>query len=829
MLFALLMLLGTTSAEGLPESAHPYENNTNETWSWSLAGADYLCVTFSEDTETETDCDFICITDTHGNERAFTGTGLAGKSLYIEGDSFTIQLTSNDEGTANGFRVENIRSIGREEFEQSSFEIIDGLVNRYWGIAKNVIIPDSFDGQAVDAIGSKAFQKNTYIRNVTVPDTVTWIASNAFYECSALESINLPNGIKDIPSSCFRETALKRIIIPKSVTNIAYYAFRECRELEEVVFEAGSNLKSIGKYAFYNCTKLTSWILPDSVTSIGEYAFFGCEEMKSFEIGEDSQLAQLGASAFYACKTLKSIYIPSNLAGLESNVFSYCTNLETVRFGDGYNSATIGEWVFHECKALKEIILPDSITALPQGTFFNCFELSSIQMSPDITSVGKSCFSYCKKLEEISLSPNGTSLEENAFQYCTGLKSISGLINQAATESLYRTDSLKSVAFAYDTPELDSQTIEDLKKPFFLLVSVADGSVLHQQMKENGICYIVRETGETNQGNLPTDTLRGRVEQAVRESVQEGMSDYEKVLALHDWLCDNAAYDYTYTNYGADGVLLKGTGVCESYTEAFALLMDYIGVPNDTDYGYDHTWNMVQLDGDWYHIDVTWDDISGNHWIFCLPNAEVENIHICYKKAHIATAYKYHYAYYHHELDNRIQYLTDKIEEGLSQGRGTVNLGDGSGYHDYTVALVLQDQTYLCGSQQVKIQITTIPTKTVVLEDRGEVYTQEFVIEARVQPDTPDFVLPSGLRMIQAEAFAGSAAAVVQIPEGTEEIGERAFAECRLLRQVYVPGSISLIGDGAFPQGTLLYGPENSAVADWAANNGCMFLTFDNE
>lgn len=113
---------------------------------------------------------------------------------------------------------------------------------------------------------------------------------------------------------------------------------------------------------------------------------------------------------------------------------------------------------------------------------------------------------------------------------------------------------------------------------------------------------IVEETGIS---------VEEKVARIVAECNAQGFTDeYSKALWLHDWLVYNANYDYTYTYYFADGVLLKKTGVCNSYTLAYGLLLDGVGIENDIIVSSDmsHTWNIAKLDGEWCHIDCTWDD-----------------------------------------------------------------------------------------------------------------------------------------------------------------------------------------------------------------------------
>lgn len=103
------------------------------------------------------------------------------------------------------------------------------------------------------------------------------------------------------------------------------------------------------------------------------------------------------------------------------------------------------------------------------------------------------------------------------------------------------------------------------------------------------------------------------------QTVTAGMSDYDIAKALHDYLVLNCVYDYDNylrhtvpaESYTADGALLEGTAVCAGYARAYQLLMQQAGIPCEYVSGYaggGHAWNVVEIDGAWYHVDTTWDD-----------------------------------------------------------------------------------------------------------------------------------------------------------------------------------------------------------------------------
>ena len=120
-------------------------------------------------------------------------------------------------------------------------------------------------------------------------------------------------------------------------------------------------------------------------------------------------------------------------------------------------------------------------------------------------------------------------------------------------------------------------------------------------------------------------SMKDEYEQAVAEAlkvIDPYMTDYEKELALHNWMCDHIQYDYdetlgTTSSYFA---MVKRKAVCEGYAEAFTDLLHRAGIESATVYGDvfpeenfkrpQHAWNLVRIDGEWYYVDVTWDDLN---------------------------------------------------------------------------------------------------------------------------------------------------------------------------------------------------------------------------
>ena len=130
------------------------------------------------------------------------------------------------------------------------------------------------------------------------------------------------------------------------------------------------------------------------------------------------------------------------------------------------------------------------------------------------------------------------------------------------------------------------------------------------------------KTGETSSLKQYDKAIYDKAVEVLDMIITDGMTDYEKELAVHDYLTNNVSYDQQYLNvfYGHDadsetpyGALVKNKAICTGYSTSFQMFMDMLDIPCKTVFGKtnnnsDHGWNMVKLEGDWYYVDVTWDD-----------------------------------------------------------------------------------------------------------------------------------------------------------------------------------------------------------------------------
>ena len=168
----------------------------------------------------------------------------------------------------------------------------------------NVVIPATYNGQPVTAIGYQAFYDCANLISIVMPESITSIGNSAFSWCMNLTNIEIPNSVTSIGERAFYEcTSLTSIVIPESITSIENYAFYGCERLTSI--EMSDSVTSIGYETFAFCTSLTGIELSDSLTSIGSYAFDYCTSLVSIKMSDG--MKRIDERAFYWCTSLESI------------------------------------------------------------------------------------------------------------------------------------------------------------------------------------------------------------------------------------------------------------------------------------------------------------------------------------------------------------------------------------------------------------------------------------------------------------------------------------------------------------------------------------------
>ena len=192
------------------------------------------------------------------------------------------------------------------------------------GITIPATVTYNAQNYSVTSIGGSAFYDCTGLTSIEIPNSVTSIGEDAFAYCTGLTSVTIPNSVTSIGGSAFAYcSGLTSVTIPNSVTSIGYEAFRGCFGLTSI--EIPNSVTSIGQSAFQSCSGLTSIEIPNSVTSIGMYAFDHCTALPSITI--PNSVTSIGYGAFFGCTGLTSIEIPNGVTSIGTYAFSGCTAL----------------------------------------------------------------------------------------------------------------------------------------------------------------------------------------------------------------------------------------------------------------------------------------------------------------------------------------------------------------------------------------------------------------------------------------------------------------------------------------------------------------------
>ena len=247
-------------------------------------------------------------------------------------------------------------------------------------------------------ICNHAFFWCSSLSNIVVPNSVISIGDRAFSCCSSLSSIVIPDSVISIGNGVFSGCLLLEYIsIPKSVICLNKNPFSDWKGVleclspnfiyeDDVLFN-----KDKSKIVSFRNQKIESYIIPDSVTSIGDYAFSGCSSLSNIVIPDS--VTDIGKCAFYFCSSLSNIVIPDSVTSIGNDAFSDCSSLSSIVIPDSVTD--IGNDAFSHCSYLSNIVIPNSVISIGDRAFWDCSFLSNIVISDSVTNIGNGAFHGC--------------------------------------------------------------------------------------------------------------------------------------------------------------------------------------------------------------------------------------------------------------------------------------------------------------------------------------------------------------------------------------------------------------------------------------------------
>ena len=361
---------------------------------------------------------------------------------------------------------DSVTSIGRSAFEGciNLIQKVDGVgyVDKWVVDCDSSVTGANIRSDTV-GIADRAFYDCTTLKSVTIPDSVTSIGDDAFSGCTALSTLKW-NAVNvsgfNSPNYVFSGAGTGgngiSVTFGDSVESIPYNLFNteSYTTYPKIAgIKVGNNVKSIGFNAFRSVSSVSSVIIPVSVESIGGYAFndidtIYCEaQIKPTywnDYWADSSINviwgydnQDSAEFSYIVKDNKAYITKYKGSGTEVTIPDTLSGYKVVSFGEifknntkitkvviGNNVTSVFPYAFYGCSRLTSVTIPDSVTSIGSSAFSGCSGLKTVTIGNGVTSIESYVFEDCSSLTSVTIPDSVTSIEHYAFRGCSGLTEV---------------------------------------------------------------------------------------------------------------------------------------------------------------------------------------------------------------------------------------------------------------------------------------------------------------------------------------------------------------------------------------------------------------------
>ena len=668
--------------------------------------------------------------------------------------------------------------------------------NSYLSSIKTVVIQEG-----VTYISTYAFYDCFSLNSVTIGEDVSSIGGYAFYGCSNLSSISLPGSVSSIGYSAFDDCSnLKSISISEGVASIGDSAFSGCSSLSSISLPG--SVSSIGYSAFFGCSSLNSVSIPGSVSFISNYAFCDCSALKSVSIAEG--VSSIGASAFRCCFSLNSVSIPRSVSFISNEAFYGCSALKSISIPGSVSS--IGKSAFHGCSTLKSVSIPGSVSSIDSYAFYNCSNLTSISLPEGLTSIGESAFECCSRLTGVSIPEGVSSIDSYAFNGCSSLNSVSipEGISSIGTSAFSGCNLQRILVLDDSLSSFNYGGISTSCTTFYC----HEFSAIDFWATENGYSYVYIDDMDLTQPisiSLPqsyprlavgqTATISASLFPACAQGDIQWTSSAPEVVSVEDGVltalsvgeatitaaCGELSAQMDVTTYAH----LKSFELSASELWIVSKDTAQLSIASIQPENAEVRFSWSSSDSTIANIDASTGLITartpGEATVTVTSDNGIERsclVHVCYPVTAI-------------ELTPAQLVLA---ENGAAQLQANVTTRDGSSYVNRLVTFASSDEGVASVTADGTVTALRPGSATITATASSGISAECSVSVRAVQ----ELNLPAFLQSIEEEAFAGTAAETVILPEGCTSIGARAFADSAALTFVYMPDSVTDIADNAF-------------------------------